>query len=63
MECLRSRGKRSLAKLRYRWEGNIRIDFKEMGFDARNFINTDRIGIIGGSLVNAPLNLQVPQTI
>ena len=29
-------GKRSLEKLRYRWQDNIKMDFKVLGYDARN---------------------------
>ena len=31
-------GKRPLGRLRFRWEGNIRMDFKEIGFNTRNWV-------------------------
>ena len=31
-------GKRPLGRLRRRWEGNIRIDIKEIGVNTRNWV-------------------------
>jgi hypothetical protein len=33
-------GKRPLGKCRRRWEDNIRIDFKEIGINTRNWIDS-----------------------
>ena len=33
-------GKRPLGRPRRRWEGNIRIDLKEMGINTRNWIDS-----------------------
>ena len=43
----KSTGKRPLERPRRRWEGNIRIDLKEIGVDMRNWVNSaqDRNGI------------------
>ena len=35
----RPEGKRSLGRLRRRWEDNIKMDLKEMDFDAKNWMN------------------------
>ena len=45
-----------------RWEDNIRIDFNEIGFNTRNWVNSaqDRDW---RALVNAGWNLQVPYAI
>ena len=32
--------KRLFGKSRHRWEGNIRMDFKEMGFNTRNWVDS-----------------------
>ena len=33
----RSEGKRPLRRLRCRWEDNIKMDLKKVGYDARNW--------------------------
>jgi hypothetical protein len=43
-------GKRPLGRPRHRWEDNIRIDLKEIGTNTRNWVDSARIEIIGGSL-------------
>ena len=47
-------GKRSLGRSRCRWEDNIRMDLKEIGINAGNWIDYWR------ALVNVTLNLWVP---
>jgi hypothetical protein len=37
-------GKRPLGKLRRRWEGNIRMDLKEIGINTRNWVDTAQGG-------------------
>ena len=32
-------GNRALGRPRHRWEGNIRIDLKEMGINTRNYVD------------------------
>ena len=39
--------KRPLGRPRCRWEDNIRMDLKEIGFDTRIGLMRPRIGIIG----------------
>ena len=43
-------GKRPLGRPRSRWEDNIRMDLKEIGFNTRNWINSAQEGIIGEPL-------------
>ena len=43
-------GKRPLGRPRRRWEGNIRMDLKEIGINTRNGVIQLRIEIIGGPL-------------
>ena len=53
-------GKRSLGRLRRRWEGNIRMDFEEIGINAGNWVNSVQVRYYWRALVNAALNLRVP---
>ena len=34
------RGKRRLVRPRQRWEDNVRVDLKEIGFNARNWVDS-----------------------
>ena len=34
--------KRPLGRPRHRWEGNIRMDIKEIGINTRNWVDTDQ---------------------
>ena len=43
-------GRRSLGRPRRRWEENIRKDLKEIGINARNWIDSVRTWIIGEPL-------------
>ena len=56
-------GKGLLGRSRRRWEDNFRMDFKEIGINTRNSgdlaQDTDYCRVI----VNATLNLRVPQSI
>jgi hypothetical protein len=45
----------------HRWEDNIRMDFKEIGFDTRNWVDSAQDRDYWRDLVNAALNFQVPQ--
>jgi hypothetical protein len=53
-------GKRSLGRLRCRWEDNIRMDLREMGWEGMDWMNlaqdTDKWQV----LVNTVMNLRVP---
>jgi hypothetical protein len=46
----RPEGKRSLGRLRRRWEDNIKMDLREIGIDGANWIQLARDGSSGGSL-------------
>jgi hypothetical protein len=43
-------GKRPLGRRRRRWEGNIRMDLREIGWGGMDWINLARIGTNGGPL-------------
>jgi hypothetical protein len=51
-------GKRPLGIPRRRWEGNIRMYFKEMGINTRNWIDSAQSRYYWRALVNAALNLR-----
>ncbi|KAJ4450625.1 hypothetical protein ANN_02053 [Periplaneta americana] len=44
----RPEGKRPLGRPRRRWEDNIKMDLREVGYDDRDWINLLRIGTNGG---------------
>ena len=44
-----------------RWEDNIRIDFKEIVINTRNWVDLAEGRDYWRALVNAALNLQVPK--
>ena len=50
-------GKRPLGRLRRRWEGNIRMDLKEICKNVRNWVNSAQDRDYWRALVNAVLNL------
>ena len=43
-----------------RWEDNIRMDIKEIGFNTRNWVNLAQDMDYWRALVNVALNLQFP---
>ena len=45
---------------RRRWEDNVILDLKEIGFNARDWVDTAQDKNYWKALVNAALNLQVP---
>ena len=53
-------GKRLLGRPRLRWEENIRLDFKEIGINAGNWVDSAQERDFWRALVNATLNLRVP---
>ena len=53
-------GKRPLGRPRRRWEDNIRMDLKERGINAGNWVDTAQDRDYWRALVNAALNLRVP---
>ena len=50
---------RPLESPRHRWEDNIRIDFKEIGINTRNWVDSAQNRDYWRALVNATLNLRV----
>ena len=60
MELVKPTGKRPLGRPRRRWEDNIRIDFKEIGINTRNWVDSAQDRNYRRALVNAALNLRVP---
>ena len=52
-------GKRPLGRPRRRWEGNIRMDIKEIVITAGNWVDSAQDRNYWRALVNAALNLRV----
>jgi hypothetical protein len=52
--------KRPLGRPRHRWEDNIRMDLKEIGVNARNWVDLAQDRDYWKALMNATLNLWVP---
>ena len=52
--------KRTSGRSRHRWEDNITMDFKEMGINKRNWIDSAQDRDYWRAIVKAPLNLWVP---
>jgi hypothetical protein len=53
-------GKRSLGRPRRRWEDNVRMDFKEVGFGCDEWIGLAQDRDRWRALVSAVRNLRVP---
>ena len=53
-------GKRPLGRPRHRWEGNIRMDLKEIGIYMRNWVDLAQVKDYWRALVNVVFNLRVP---
>jgi hypothetical protein len=53
-------GKRPLGRLRRRWVDNIKMDFREIGWDGLDCIDTTQDRDKWRALVNTVLNLRVP---
>jgi hypothetical protein len=54
-------GKRSLGRPRRRWVDNIKMALREIGWDGINWINLAQNRGQWRALVNAVMNLRVPQ--
>ena len=52
--------KRPLGRIRHRWEVNLRMDFKEISINTRNWIDSAEDRNYWRTLVNAALYLLVP---
>ena len=53
-------GKRPLGRPRSRWEDNIRMDLKEIGINAGNWVDSAQDRNYWRALVNAAMKLRVP---
>jgi hypothetical protein len=53
-------GKRPSGRPRQRWEDNIRMYFKETGFNTRNWVNSAQNKDYWRALVKAALDIRVP---
>ena len=53
-------GKRPLGRLRRRWENNIKIDLKKVGYGGIDWINLAQDRDRWRAIVNAIMNLRVP---
>ncbi|KAJ4427444.1 hypothetical protein ANN_25067 [Periplaneta americana] len=56
----RPEGKRSLGRPRCRWEDNIKMDLRDMGYDDREWINLAQDRDQWRAYVRAAMNLRVP---
>ena len=56
-------GKRPLGRPRRRWEDNIKMDIKEVGYGSMDWIDLAEDRHRWGALVNAVMNLRVPQNV
>jgi hypothetical protein len=53
-------GKRPLWRPRHKWEGNIKMDFQEVGWGSVDWIELAQDRDRWRALVNAVMNLRVP---
>jgi hypothetical protein len=56
----RPEGKRPLGRPRHRWEGNIRMDLREIGIDGANWIRLAQDRVQWRAFVSTVMNLRVP---
>jgi hypothetical protein len=56
----RSEGKRPLGRPRHRWEDNIKLDLREIGFIGANWIQLAQDRVQWRAFVNTVMNLWVP---
>jgi hypothetical protein len=56
----RPEGKRPLGRPRHRWEDNIKLDLREIGFDGVNWIQLAQDRVQWWSCLNMVVNLWVP---
>jgi hypothetical protein len=59
----KSEGKRPLGRPRCRWEDNIKIDLREIGWGGMDWIDLAQDRDQWRTLVNTVMNLQVPQNV
>jgi hypothetical protein len=53
-------GRRPLGRRRRRWVDNIKMDFRELGWDGKDWIDLPQDRDQWRALVNAVMNLRVP---
>jgi hypothetical protein len=53
-------GKRTLGRPRLKWVNNIKIDFREIGWDGTDWIDLAQDKDLCRALVNTVMNLGVP---
>ena len=53
-------GRRPLGRPMYRWENNIKMDFREVGWEGMHCIDMAQDRDRWRALVNAVMNLRVP---
>jgi hypothetical protein len=53
-------GKRPLGRLRRRWVDNIKMDFREIGWDGMDWIDLAQDRDQWWALVNTVMNLRIP---
>ncbi|KAJ4426336.1 hypothetical protein ANN_27150 [Periplaneta americana] len=58
----RPKGKRPLGRPRHRWEDNIKMDLREVGYDDREWINLAQDRDRWRAYVRAAMNLRIPHT-
>jgi hypothetical protein len=56
----RPKGKRPLGRPRHRWEGNIKLELREIEIDVANWIQLAQDRVQWWACVNTMMNLQVP---
>jgi hypothetical protein len=56
----RPEGRRQLGRPRRRWEDNIKMDIREVGWKDMNWIDLAQDRLWWRALVNAVMNLRVP---
>jgi hypothetical protein len=53
-------GKRPLGRPKRKWEDNIKLDLREIGIDAVNWIRLAQVRVQWRAFVNTVMNFQVP---
>jgi hypothetical protein len=56
----RPEGKKPLVRPRCRWEDNIKMELREIGIDAANWIQLAQERVQWWAFVNTVMNLRVP---
>jgi hypothetical protein len=56
----RPKGRRPLGRPRHKWEENIKMDLREIGVDATNWIRLAQDRVQWRVFVNTVMNLRVP---